>query len=290
MNQVWSINQTGTGRGIREVVRPTDLYLAGHLHPTVHEITRRGSTVSVTVTALTYEWANILYCPDSCIFGCFGFFFHILIYVLPWWGVVSDVLDNFEDVLFGNPTYTPLAWYEMLVIGPLYQVSRLRKVPGALYAYSVFTGVMFAAFHMYTMKLDNGIDENPIVARAFIWGVYFDSGVFQQSAMLATLLLLYEVFFFLPGVNFIGFWFERDPKYSWNCTQLICAGILVLVMFVGFIGLGVLMYLAGGWETVTTAPVMIVMLLTLLVIFFGLPTISRKQERVRQLALRVAVL
>jgi fatty acid desaturase len=48
-------------------------------------------------------------------------------------------------------------------------------------------------------------------------------------------------------------------------------------MLIAFVGLGVLMYLAGGWETVTSAPVMIVMALTLLVLFFGLPALSKRQ-------------
>jgi multisubunit Na+/H+ antiporter MnhC subunit len=400
MNQVWSINTTNAGRGIREVVRRADLYLAGHLHPTVNEITRRGTTLSVTVTAffesstfvmpfvdqggagvlpvdthddpvilitypldkshltsrsvfnlqkfpiraitfsdaplylpvyideafmgqmncsrtlrrnnrfctldvsgvkpgdhilrvgpqtlnffvgttteLTYEWANILYGPDSCIFGCFGFFLHILIYILPWWGFLSDALDNFADVMFGNPTYTPLAWYEMLVIGPLYQFSRLRKAPGILYTYCIITGVLFAVVHMYTMQMNDGIEADPPYARAYIWGVFIDNGeqTFTQYAMLATLLLIYEIFFILPAMNFIGFWFEREATYAWNCTQRICAGILVFVMLVGFVGWGVLAYLAGGWYTVLNAPIMMVMLLTFLVIGFGLPAFSRRE-------------
>jgi hypothetical protein len=36
-------------------------------------------------TAATTEYANILYAPDTCIFGCFGLFFYTIFHVIPWW-------------------------------------------------------------------------------------------------------------------------------------------------------------------------------------------------------------
>jgi hypothetical protein len=405
MNHIWSVGSTTeTFRGVREVVRRADMYLAGHLHPAINEITRKDNTTAVVVTAFfqspqfivafadnggaavqvvdthdenvvvvtypihknqlngrhvfntgtfpvrvisfsesplyltvyiddvfmgsmaylgqlrrnnhfytlnvsrippgdhklrvghyemtffvgsrtasTTEYANILYCPDTCIFGCFGLFLHILFHVIPWWGTMEEALENFGHWMYGEPTTTPLAWYQVIVLGPLYQIARLRKAPFALYIYCWVLGTMFLFFHMYCMydSYPELPDAPAYLATAYIWGVKWPPELDNQVtryAMLAALILLYETLFVSPAIYFIGFWFERPATIPWDCGQWVSAGILVLAVIVAYVAWGVFAYVAGGWYTVLTSPVMMVMTLTFLVLAFGLWNFTKREH------------
>jgi hypothetical protein len=125
-------------------------------------------------------------------------------------------------------------------------------------------------------------DAPAYLATAYIWGVQWPPELDNQVtryAMLATLLLVYEIFFVCPAINFIGFWFERPATIAWDCGHWVSAGILVLVMIVAYVGWGVLAYLAGGWYTVLTSPIMMVMTLTFLVLAFGLWNFNKREQR-----------
>jgi hypothetical protein len=212
-------------------------------------------------TEATTEYANILYGPDSCVFGSFGIALDMLVNLVPWWKLMEDVLDNFGAYQFGDPGAVPVAWYEALFIGPLYYMSRIRKAPCLWYWWSWMMALVFVVIPMYTMWVDE------FMAVAWIWGLQLN-GAWSNYAMLGTLFLIYELFVVLPGINLMGLWCERTEPFV--LVQKIEAGILLFVMVGGSVGWGVLAYLAGGWTTVLTAPALLMMAATFIFLYYNL--------------------
>jgi hypothetical protein len=381
LNEVWSVGWTASGRGIREVVRRSHLYLSGHLHPPDNEYLRMSDTLAVCVTAffespnfvmafidnggvggqtvdthaervvvITYpiskiqltgrhvfnlrsfpvravsftdlpislnvyidgglvgqaahagtlrrnvqwysldvtvsggdhtlkvgdheiaffvgdavpattEYANLQHTPEPCVYPAFGVFLHFLFHVVPWWKLMEEALDNFRAYMYGESGAIPLEWYEQLLIGPLYQFSRIRRGSCFQYWFSWLLGLVFLVCPMYTMYVDE------FMATGWVWGIELED-TFAHYAMLGVLFIIFEFMYVVVMVNVLGLWNEREDPFEW--WQYIECGAMVLTMAVGYIGWGVLAYLAGSWWTLFTAPAMLTMLAGFVVLYFNL--------------------
>jgi hypothetical protein len=64
---------------------------------------------------------------------------------------MDEAVESFRHWMYGALTLLPLGWYQVLFLGPLPQITRLRAAPNALYMYCWVLGTRFLFFHMYCM-------------------------------------------------------------------------------------------------------------------------------------------
>jgi metallophosphoesterase superfamily enzyme len=218
----------------------------------------------------TTESQNLLYSPIYCILGPAAFFLHSLMYVLPWWDAMTEQLDNYRNVLFGKPTSTPLTWYQMLILGPLYNISRLRRVTTTWMTWFAAMALIFVIVPLYSAPVPvldpEGNPKEWMFGYVWVWGMHLN-GDWSVDAMNPVVYLVYSVFFMFEMFLIVGILYENDPGQRLACGQILEIVVLFLLAAVGFIGGGLLSWHAGAIWTVATGTITWVELLTLIRVF-----------------------
>jgi hypothetical protein len=168
----------------------------------------------------TIESQNLLYSPTFCILGPAAFFLHSLMYVVPWWLAMTEQLDNYRNLLFGNPTWTPLTWYQMLVLGLLYNISRLRRVTTAWITWFTAMALIFVVVPLYSAPVPaldaEGNVKDWTFGYVWIWGMHLN-GDWSVDAMNPVTYLVYSVFFMFEMFLIVGILYENDPGQPLAC-------------------------------------------------------------------------
>jgi hypothetical protein len=212
-------------------------------------------------TEETSEYADNLETPDSCLWAATLFGGLALLYVIPWWNAMPEVLENYRLNIIGAPGAIPLSTLELAFLGPLYTVGRLRRAPTGVYVWCCVMAFGFLACPMYVTWVDQDL------ALAWMWGLLL-KGEMTRDAILYVVWFVYLIFFALETFVLVGAWCEVEPEDTFGCGQKIEVGILLFVMVAGgIIGGGLILWHAGMLFTLLTAPLLWVEVITLVILF-----------------------
>ena len=201
--------------------------------------------------ASVFMRASVLYgTPIAC-------FILIMLMLIPWWRIpqlahgihLFDLLINYDIPKLSLPMQ--ILW------GPLYGLSRNRRVPRRIHLWEVFLLLAFFIFPMYFMWIKN------YLAIAWPYGLHA-VGTFRPHPMLGFLWLTYLFFFLLPHVAMYQVWFEVDTfstRHRVEFAVLLTTNILFIVYWC------IIMTLAGSWFAVITSPVLYTVIISLGVAF-----------------------
>ena len=204
--------------------------------------------------------ASVLYgTPIAC-------FILIMLMLIPWWRIpkIARGIQSF-DPLINSYDMTPLSPMQILW-GPLYGLSRNRRVPRHIYIWEVFLLLVFFISPMYFMWIKD------YLAIAWPYGLRA-VGTFRPYPMLGFLWLTYLFFFLLPHVAMYQVWFEVDTfctRHRVEFAVLVGTNILFFIYWV------IITALAGSWFGVITSPV-----LYAVIISFGIAfaTFKRREQK-----------
>jgi hypothetical protein len=173
--------------------------------------------------------------------------------------------------MFGDPTAMPIPWPQYILLGPLYMLSRLRRIPNDLFAWCWMMVVIFLAIPIYTTWVDDDMGV------AWFWGVEL-SNTWSQYAILGVCILIYEGGFLFEIFHILGIMYENDDGQPLFCGQIFEISFLSICIVVMIIGWGMLAYHAGQWWTVFTSTVSILVVATLVRVIVAACGLTRRSS------------
>lgn len=195
----------------------------------------------------------------------------LLLHIIPWWNLCTGQIDSFENFFLRGEGSIP--WYKQLYLGPLYQISRVRRVKGLIkvvvYAVSFMPWVM----PMFFMKIKD------LHAQIWIYGNYA-GGELRPYSMIVFLYMIYLFFYALPVINQACLFYERDDPF--DLVRKIEYGVLCLGPIACLIFWVIITFVAGHLYATFVSPMFYLIIWVFAAMSFELFHQKEEQDELRK--------
>jgi hypothetical protein len=220
------------------------------------------------VSEAVVEPAALYIVADIPLLGTSWMIFELAMHIVPWWYLCAPQLERYRQYVWGGDV--TMGWWDTIAWGILYYWGRTQMTTWPVFIANFLSSTIFILVPMLFVLVQDHI------ALVWWWGVYLN-GSLKHYAMTGVLLIVYTFFHGTPILAACGFLAEA-AQMEWNCLMKTELVLFCFPTLVSVIGGGLLMILAGDWQTLFTAPFMWVQVVnSAFLIYYYYPSASKKK-------------